>query len=85
MLGEDEELPWKITYDSQVPMSGTTLKIEASDGLRTLIASSRPMVGNDGALRGVFIGLEDVTVLEQKKAEHEMLRQEAERANSASI
>ena len=82
-VGVEEELPWMVTFDAQVPIAGSMLKIDAVDGERALIANASPMIGNEGELRGVFIGLEDVTVLEQKKVEHEQLRAEAERANSA--
>ena len=77
------DLPWKVTFTSQLATSGETMKIRAVDGDRALIVNSSPMIGNNGELRGVFIGLEDVTVLEQKEIEHKKLREEAERANSA--
>ncbi len=83
VLPEGCALPWDVTFSSQLPIVGETLRIDSTDGPRTLIVNSTPMVGDNENLRGVFIGLEDVTVLEKKEIEHKKLRQEAERANSA--
>lgn len=79
----DGEMPWNLTFTANLPVVGETARIQAIDGERTLIVNSAPMVGENDELRGVFIGLEDVTVLEQKEIEHKKLREEAERANSA--
>ena len=79
----DGELPWDVAYHFKHAISGETIKLATKTGDRSLIVNSSPMVGNKGELRGVFIGLEDITVLEQKEVEHKKLREEAERANSA--
>lgn len=83
ILASDGEMPWQLTYAANLPVVGETARIHAVGGDRTLIVNSAPMVGENDELRGVFIGLEDVTVLEQKEIEHKKLREEAERANSA--
>ena len=77
------ELPWDLTFAAQLPMSGGIVQMDSPGGRKALIANSSPMISDEGDLRGVFIGLEDVTILELKKIEHKKLREEAERANSA--
>lgn len=75
--------PWAQTLLTREAKTGQTARLRSKDGDRTLILNSSPMIGHNGELRGVFLGLEDVTLLEQKEIEHKRLRKEAERANSA--
>jgi len=75
--------PWAKPLITQEAVIGETAKLHSKDGDRALIVNSSPMIGHNGELRGVFVGLEDVTLLEQKEIEHKRLREEAERANSA--
>lgn len=77
------DAPWNRTMSAREAVVGSTATLHAKQGDRALIINSSPMIGHRGELRGVFIGLEDVTVLQEKEIEHKRLREEAEQANSA--
>ncbi len=81
---EQQPFPWEIASENGKTIQGATLQIDSPlVGLRTLMVNTSPVFGQDGKNGGTLIGFEDITPLEQTKAELEQSKQEAEAANEA--
>ncbi|MCA9198832.1 MAG: response regulator [Planctomycetales bacterium] len=79
------EFPWQKALDSKQPQANSMLRMRSgeSDTLQTFVVNSSPVLGTDGEYRGVLVSFDDVTQLEEKKAQLEKSRHEAESANRA--
>jgi diguanylate cyclase (GGDEF)-like protein/putative nucleotidyltransferase with HDIG domain len=63
-------LPWAEAMDSGSAQTGVMLKLDAdADDHRTFLVNCTPILGDDGVYRGVLSSFDDVTPLEQRKAE----------------
>jgi len=79
-----EEYPWRAAMaDASPRMNDITLLRDQNEDLRTFIVNSSPVLGNHGKPGGVLISLDDVTQLEENKAELSAAKEEAESANQA--
>ena len=77
-------LPWLQVHQTKKPHLGTTLKL-AGDREKplSLMVNAAPVIGQDGEYRGVLVGFDDVTPLEEAKVALEKSKQIAEEANLA--
>ena len=78
------KLPWNEAIQFERPQAGWLMKLtEANGETLTLIANSSPILGPDGKYRGVLTSFENVTELEDHKAELSKARIAADQANQA--
>ena len=76
--------PWLLALDQQAAQPNTPVNMSHCDGRSlSLIAHASPLLGSDGHYRGVLTSFEDVTVLEQHRAELSQAKDEADEANRA--
>jgi PAS domain S-box-containing protein len=79
-----EELPWcKSMIDGEARMNDVVLLRDSEGTLRTFLANCSPVLGTSGKPGGVLISLDDVTQIEEHKAELSVAKEEAEAANQA--
>ena len=79
-----EEFPWRAALADGEPRMNDILLLQDAEGqVRTFIANSSPVLGSSGSPGGVLISLDDVTLLEEHKAELSLAKDEAEAANQA--
>ena len=79
-----QELPWRTALASGERRMDDILLLRDSEGaLRTFIVNCSPVLGTSGKPGGVLISLDDVTQLEEHKAELSVAKEEAEAANQA--
>jgi len=79
-----EKSPWAAALREGALQRNSTLHFTDHAGkLRTFSANCSPVMGPDGKAGGVLISLDDVTELEQNKAELAQARDDAEAANRA--
>jgi len=79
-----EKSPWAAALREGTLQRNSTLHFTDHAGkLRTFSANCSPVMGPDGKAGGVLISLDDVTELEQNKAELAQARDDAEAANRA--
>ena len=76
--------PWMLALDQQRSIANTALQLRDATGeVRTFMVNCSPVLGTDGKYRGVFTSFDDVTQLENKKAELHTAKEAAESANKA--
>jgi PAS domain S-box-containing protein len=81
---DGDELPWRLAMASGEPRMNDVVLLRDSDGnLRTFLANCSPVLGTSGSPGGVLISLDDVTQIEEHKAELSVAKEEAEAANQA--
>jgi len=81
---EAEAFPWRATMASgEHSMSDIVLLRDANRALRTFIVNCSPVMGSGEQPGGVLISLDDVTQLEEHKAELSVAKEAAESANKA--
>ena len=79
-----DQLPWLVTLRDGAVQQDRLLKLRnARDAQRNVIVNCSPVLGGAGRANGVFISLNDVTQLEQNKAELHRAKEAAEAANRA--
>jgi signal transduction histidine kinase/CheY-like chemotaxis protein/HPt (histidine-containing phosphotransfer) domain-containing protein len=82
-VGRDE-LPWcKAMIECEARMNDVVLLRDSENCLRTFLANCSPVLGTSGKPGGVLISLDDVTQIEEHKAELSIAKEEAEAANQA--
>jgi PAS domain S-box-containing protein len=81
---EAEHHPWVQSLSGGTPPSNATIGLRDGESrLRTFIVNCAPVLGAKGRAAGVFISLDDVTQLEENKAELGKAKERAEAANQA--
>ena len=79
-----EEFPWRAAMaDGEARTNDIVLLRDAEGDVRTFIVNCSPVLGSSGSPGGVLISLDDVTQLEQNKAELSIAKEDAEAANRA--
>jgi signal transduction histidine kinase/CheY-like chemotaxis protein/HPt (histidine-containing phosphotransfer) domain-containing protein len=79
-----DDYPWDRAHRSKDFDLGTTLQLDSSQhGRRSLMVNAAPVIGQDGNFGGVLVGFEDITALEDTRAELEKSKAAAEAANVA--
>ncbi|TAK34818.1 MAG: PAS domain-containing hybrid sensor histidine kinase/response regulator, partial [Lysobacteraceae bacterium] len=79
-----DQLPWLVTLrDGSVQQDRLLNLRNAKSQQRNFIVNCSPVLGGSGKANGVFISLNDVTQLEQNKAELHKAKDAAEAANRA--
>ena len=80
----DADLPWRRAMADGEPRLNDIVLLRDTEGeLRTFLANCSPVLGTSGSAGGVLISLDDVTQLEEHKAELSVAKEEAEAANQA--
>ena len=80
----DSELPWSTTTVGHGNNTAGMVYLRDGEGRkRTLMVRCSPVMGAEQQQRGLLIGLEDVTELEEKEVQLRESKLEAERANRA--
>ena len=76
--------PWTRALASGIPMRNDLVHLRDGTGeQRSFIVNCSPVLGSSGKPGGVLISLDDVTQLEEHKAELSVAKEEAEAANQA--
>jgi len=76
--------PWVYALRNEQPQANVLLQVRDTNGeMRSFIVNCSPVLGHDGKYRGVLASFDDVTLLEEKKAELHTAKEAAERANQA--
>jgi PAS domain S-box-containing protein len=79
-----ERHPWLKALSTGVAQSNDTIGLADCDGKpRSFLVNCAPVLGGKGKAAGVLISLDDVTQLEENKAELGVAKQKAEAANQA--
>ncbi len=79
-----EEFPWRAAMADGEPRVNDIVLLQDNEGdVRTFIVNCSPVLGSSGSPGGVLISLDDVTQLEEHKAELSIAKEEAEAANQA--
>ena len=82
--GASKEFPWTRAMREGQPLVGIRMHlIDSHSVTRTFTVNCSPVLGNDGAYRGVLTSFDDVTQLEQKEIELRKSTAVAESANRA--
>ncbi len=78
------EMPWTECGTTARPVSGVTMEFEDRQKHKSIFkVNCSPLFGNEGAIRGVMVSLDDVTQLEQNKVDLRLAKDEADAANKA--
>jgi PAS domain S-box-containing protein len=81
---EPDDLPWRAAMSTnEARQNDIVLLRDTDDNLRTFLVNSSPVLGTSGSAGGVLISLDDVTQLEEHRAELSIAKEEAEAANQA--
>jgi len=75
--------PWAIAIKEQQRQPGVVMGLQGPRGLRTMMAHAAPVLGPTGDLHGVLTSFEDITELENAKAELRESKEAADAANRA--
>ncbi len=76
--------PWSVALQNQQALANVMLQMnDQQKELRTFKVNCSPVLGHDGTYRGVLASFDDVTLLEEKKAELSTAKEAAESANQA--
>jgi PAS domain S-box-containing protein len=76
--------PWAQAIQDKQPQRDVVMRlIDSKHNRRTFTVNCSPVMGNDGAQRGVLISFDDVSLLEQKEVELRKSKDAAESANRA--
>ena len=78
-----QPFPWENVSKDAPSTESASLRITSPHGQRTLMVNAAPVLNQDGVSVGTLVGFEDITPLEQTKAELEKSKQAAEAANEA--
>jgi len=79
-----EDFPWRRALADGVPQRNDLLHlVDGASQQRTFLANCSPVLGTGGAYGGVLISLDDVTHLEEHKAELAAAKEQAEAATRA--
>jgi PAS domain S-box-containing protein len=79
-----ESHPWLAALESGIAQANDTIGLRDCDGKpRSFLVNCAPVLGSRGKAAGVLISLDDVTLLEENKAELGKAKQVAEAANHA--
>ncbi len=79
----DTKRPWTIAIREQQRQPGVVMGLQSPSGVRTVMAHSAPVLGPTGDLHGVLTSFEDITELENAKAELRESKEVADAANRA--
>ena len=82
-VAADSDCPWNQVLNTKIPQVGLPMRLQVGESEKVFITNSTPIMGNDGQIRGALSSFEDVTELEDKKAQLQASREEADRANAA--
>ncbi len=78
------DMPWEISNRDRIACVGEILELKAGDGsIRTLNVSCSPILGPNGACRGVMICGDDITHLEDIKKQLRIAKDRADAASNA--
>jgi PAS domain S-box-containing protein len=81
---DPEKHPWARSLAGEQLDSHETITLrDGEQKLRTFLVNCAPVLGAKGRAAGVFISLDDVTLLEENKAELGKAKEKAEMANQA--
>jgi PAS domain S-box-containing protein len=75
--------PWSLAIKEQQRQPGVVMGLQGPSGVRTVMAHAAPVLGPNGDLHGVLTSFEDITELENAKAELRESKDAAETANRA--
>lgn len=75
--------PWSLAIKEQQRQPGVVMGLQGPNGVRTVMAHAAPVLGPNGDLHGVLTSFEDITELENAKAELRESKDAAETANRA--
>ena len=79
-----DEFPWRAAMaDGCARTNDIVLLRDVEGDIRTFIVNCSPVLGSNGSPGGVLISLDDVTALEENKAELSVAKEAAEAANQA--
>ncbi|HET6246454.1 MAG TPA: ATP-binding protein [Tepidisphaeraceae bacterium] len=82
--GDSREFPWTRALREGQPLVGIRMHlIDCNSNRRTFTVNCSPVLGNDGAYRGVLNSFDDITQLEAKEVELRKSKDAAESANHA--
>ena len=80
----DGPSPWQTAMTLGSPQLGVTMGLQTAPGVRrTFMVNATPVMDHQGKCRGAFTSFDDVTQLQETKAELEISKAEAEAANNA--
>ncbi|MEE9354803.1 MAG: response regulator [Methylococcaceae bacterium] len=77
----EEELPWHDSIKQGVQQKHSTLSLTINNIRKTFLVNCSPVLGANQKAGGVLISFQEITALEQKKAELKKSKEEAELAN----
>ena len=75
--------PWAVAIRDQQRQPGVVMGLKSPMGVRTVMAHAAPVLGPTGDLHGVLTSFEDITELENAKAELRESKEAADAANRA--
>ncbi len=78
-----DELPWDIAHETKEHALGSTIHLDSPDGEKVIVVNAAPVIAENDAYRGILLGFEDVTQLEEAKQQLVNSQQQAEAANVA--
>jgi PAS domain S-box-containing protein len=67
--GQRVPYPWARALADGQPQTGALLGLTTAEGLRKVAVNATPLVGDDGACRGVLATFDDLTPVESKNAQ----------------
>ncbi len=75
--------PWALAIKDKQRQKGVVMGLQGPRGVRTVMAHAAPVLGPAGDLHGVLTSFEDITELENAKAELRESKEAADAANRA--
>ncbi len=75
--------PWALAIKDKQRQPGVVMGLQGPSGVRTVMAHAAPVLGPAGDLHGVLTSFEDITELENAKAELRESKEAADAANRA--
>ncbi len=82
--GQTPEYPWVRAIRDREAIHGSVMRlVDHQSNRRTFTVNCSPVLGHDGAYRGVLASFDDVSQLEQKEIELRASKEAAESANQA--
>lgn len=79
----DAKRPWALAIKDKQRQAGVVMGLQGPRGVRTVMAHAAPVLGPAGDLHGVLTSFEDITELENAKAELRESKEAADAANRA--
>ncbi|MBW2280468.1 MAG: response regulator [Deltaproteobacteria bacterium] len=81
---DPEQLPWTRALADGTPQRNDLLRLRDSESVpRTFLVNCSPVLGSGGKYGGALVSLDDVTALQESKAELSDAKEQAEAANQA--